>query len=135
MTLLIAFCDCLDSIADAANKSIPGSTGQCPEDVDGNFWTSGGGHFRVARITEITANYSAGLQLENELTPGDRVWACNREDSGNYGVTTMAADGSVSSCCGGNDYCGYPSYNNRYTVCVDMNAPVGSGNCGSRCGL
>jgi hypothetical protein len=130
----VAFCDCLDNIADAANKSIPGSSGQCPHHAQGNFWTSSGGHYRVATLGEITSNYDAGLNLIDEMVQGDSVWSCNRADGSNYGVNTMGHDKQIGTG-GGAVYCGYPSYNQRYTVCVNTNFLEDAGSCGSRCAL
>ena len=131
----MAFCDCLDGIADAANKQIPGSPSQCPEHAQANFWTSSGGHYRVATISELMDNYSSGLNLANDLVSGDLVWSCNRATgfSNDYGVHTMGVNGT-SSTGAGQVYCGYTQYNQRYTVCVDIDLSE-SDDCGSRCGL
>jgi hypothetical protein len=129
----VAFCDCLDNIADAAGKSVGGSTGQCPHDVNPTFWTSGGGRYRMANLNELAANYSAGIMIGTSMATGDFAWSCTHRDGINYGARKLYFDGTLPTYDGGT-YCGYPSYPQHYTACVDTSG-TGAGPCGTRCGL
>lgn len=120
----LAFCDCLDNIADASGKTIQ-SDDNCPHNVVPDFWTSGGGWMRLATIGEITKAYEWRPQIAGAMVTGDYVWSCTEANSlvapqgEDYGVMIMRSDGQAST----NEYetyCGYPSYTQHYAMCVGV---------------
>jgi hypothetical protein len=127
----LAFCDCLDNIADASGKAILSSAGGCPHDSAADFWTSGGGFVRLATLAEVLAGYSGGIMTMNDLVTGDYVWSCTEAGAtvapqgADYGVMTMRHTGAAATS-EGEVYCGYSSYTQHFAMCVGVDYVSGS---------